>query len=1483
MYDRNDFINKMKVYDSANFSADEFATLSYLASMNPDIVKVDVPDYFKNEQNAKQMYLRAHAKEWTTTGKYGSPGPFTSKTFDNIINPAKKSVADAIAKFNEEEFEYQQEEAEEELVERYKPLADILSYGIKECIRNIKGLDSIQTGPEGKFSFYATILKKATGIMEGAGNEELKEAVMNSLTDEMKTDIKAVFKLKELQDKKKTAQDRLREDFKAANRIFSDAEKQSCYYDIANFDDYAEDWYREHQNYINTAQYKNQDKLITDKINNAKKANQTWLVPVYENAKEELKKDRPLLPEGAKTNLLNDEYMAALRDSSIHKIDELKHCVQFLKDQVREFNTAQAVAEMNENKSRFVIPIDRLKDKYEATANANYRFEEARNLILPYLSDEMLKNVDSRLKSRVKEPQLKIKTTNNFASLNTNSAPQEEMNIFIEELFAELSKDIYRTGELTRKFMDIKLPGYVMEEGHPEKLVEKTKENEIKALKQNLENRLNALQAPPAMNNAQPNANANNAQPNANANNAQPNANANNALQIQKLQQNIALLDEVNKNLTKVKKRVETYYTQKINTTTFSACELDEATHSKNELGNGAYNDMILAKNPYRYVGGNGKSSDDINYINQDKANALLRLRTNPVVASDETNRKILQIANIMNGLELLAPDGNVPMEEEGKIYGYKKLIEAKTKLEEAVDGGNMDEIRTANETYKQEYKKISDLHVFIKELFPNPTVVPPNIDSGRNHLIPVEFTSDVYTDSIMNSIYLLANQCRKTGVKVEDYLKNPVTATEKSVENMIGKNGFDAKCASFKNVSEAFNHYADMADTDVVYKEIFSDYRTFYGVTRPLESLYHLEANKELRNDLTRQSLLVNDLAEMRGEQEVTAAGVISKFIKDGDSMGEEANRRFREGIKTALISGGKLEKKYLPIIDTYENGVEKPDTVNYEEALAVPNGYRSLITMYKANESDALQNSYMGKLLEESLFDYLKAHPEDMEKQEYKELEKVALDAGFYLDVKTTQASEYQTFKNQYNQKATELANAVKTDETAFNKDIVKIQKDLKKALKDQRSLNNSRMDTVKIDAEVKKLENKLANAIDKRLIILNNEYALGKVTPSYLKTRHQQLKALKQNPANTDYLKIPEFVSKKAEETAADATIIRKNVTGKLFSGHMKNLETFKEWKMHEEAPEWDFMGNEKPRIEYENQLSAEAWQKEYEKEIIKTAQITMPAGTTKTAVIARNVQKRNEEFEKSILNEKTILASRVADRGNVPTVTMEDAAQTLAYRKTEMRNKFDGGQAATQFIPMENEHQLPENINMNQLDHADGELFTVNDPMSERFYHDVAEIIALGIAENRGGKLPEGNLEVFASQIMRDLSFRKIMLPLSDKLAEELNRDYQPGEPRQTYWADRLMQMLDDRTIVKAYVKQKEAVKTNDMAADGIFMMQDAVNVAEAERHAAVNPNPFVVPQNQVGVQQNQVGGPNGPQQGVNHQPAHQPQGNGMGAM
>ena len=1534
VYDRNVFMNNMKGYNKGLFTADEFVTLSYMASMNPKCVKVDVPDYFKNEPNAKQMYLRAHSKEWTSAFLDTKPGPFTAKTFENIINPAKKSVEDAISKFSEDELVYQNDEEIGDVpAYRYKPLADILSYGIKECLRNIKGLDSIQ-GPDGKFAHFVTMLKKATAMMEGVGNEDLKEAVMESLTDEMKTDLKTVFALKELQDKKAIAEKRINENFMAKQPFLTEEEKQAYLYDIANFDDYAEDWYDAHRKFLDTAQYKNQDKLITDKINNAKKANQEWLVPVYENSKEELKKNIPILTQETKENLLNPEYMAALRENSIHKIDEFKHCVQFLKDQVRDYHAAKFVVDLSDDKSRFIIPIDQLKEKYEKIANADYRFNQARNLILDYVDDKMLENVNSRFRNRVNNPALKITKKDKFASLSAGSASLEAMNIFIEELFTELSKDIYRTGALNQKFMDIKLPSYVLEEGHPEKLVENPKADAINALKDKLQNQLNALQAPPVANNAQPNANApanannaqpnanapanaNNAQPNANApanaNNAQPNANApanannaqqnanapvnaNNAQQIQKIQQDIALLDEVNKNLAKVKPNVEEYYSQKIKTTDFSACVLDEPNHSKDALRNGEYKDIILEKNPYRNVGSNAKESDEIHYINQDKINALLKLRENPVVASEETNRKILQIANIMNGLGLLAPDGNVPMEEGGKIYGYKKLIDARVKLDEAVDSGNIEEIRTANEEYKMQYKNIQDLHAIIKELFPNPPVVPPNIESGRNHLIPVEFTSDVNTDSIMNSIYLLANQCIKTGVSVQDYLKNPVTATEKSVENMIEKNGFDAKCASFKNVSEAFNHYADMMDSSYCIKEIFSDPRVFYGVIRPIESLYHLEDNKELRDDLTRQSLIISDLAEMRGEQETALAGTISKFIKDGDSMGEEANKRFREGIKTALISGGKLEKKYLPVIDTYDNGVEKPDTVNYEEALAVPNGYRSIIAMYKANESDALQNSYMGKLLEESLFDYLKAHPEDMEKQEYKELEKVALDAGFYLDVKTTQASEYQTFKNQYNQKSLQMANAVKSEEAEFNKDIVKIQKDLKKALKDQRNLNNRGRDTVEIDASVKKLENKLNNAIDKRLILLNNEYALGKVTPSYLKARHQQLSDLKADPSNTDYLKIPEFVSKNGALAAADAKIISDNVTGRLFSGHVKNLDSFKEWKMHEEATEWDNMGNEKPRIEYENQLSAEEWQKEYEKEIIKSAQIKMPAGVTKTAVIARNVQKRKEEFEKSILSEKTILAHRVANRGNIPSVTMENTAQTLADRKTDIRNRFHDGQAKNQYTSVAEDHHLPQNINFNQPDEDVRALFTINDPMNEAFYHDVAEIIALGIAENRGGKLPEGNLEMFTAQIMRDMEFRKIMMPLSDKIAEELNKDYQPGEQRQTYWSDQLLSMLDDRTIVKAYVKQKEAVKKNDMAADGMFMIQEAVNGAEAERAAAIAHNQPGLQQHQPGPQQNQVGahqpnpvGQNGPQQnqpgplhnqpepqqGANHQPAHQP--------
>lgn len=72
----------------------------------------------------------------------------------------------------------------------------------------------------------------------------------------------------------------------------------------------------------------------------------------------------------------------------------------------------------------------------------------------------------------------------------------------------------------------------------------------------------------------------------------------------------------------------------------------------------------------------------------------------------------------------------------------------------------------------------------------------------------------------------------------------------------------------------------------------------------------------------------------------------------------------------------------------------------------------------------------------------------------------------------------------------------------------------------------------------------------------------------------------------------------------------------------------------------------------------------------------------------------------------------------------------------------------------------------------MDKQEYKQFENTDPMGEMFYYDVAEIIALGIVENRDGKVPGGNLQEFITRIASDIEFRKTLLPIAEKLKDEL---------------------------------------------------------------------------------------------------------------
>ena len=1370
VYNRIEFAGKMQPVDPGNLSEEEFATVAYLASMSPEDLDAEanlVPNdsFIQNPPN----HIGGDALDY--------------------INRARKNTELAVS---------QHANGDEALLQR------ILSNAIKRSLDRIRGMESV-SDPKGLFANSAYMLKKASDLLNKEGMEQLKESVMNSLSEDEKKDLKVVLSLKDLLDKKSAAE--ISYEKYRSGEVFSEEQLKEVLFDIVNYNDLAGKWFREHQ-----------------------------IIP------------NPGIPNDIKLYLLEDEdadFNEARNYDLADDLGKMFDAFHSMREQVNSYQEANRIREMEEGGGgRFAVTSGELKDKQARMTNADFCFNQAKGILLPHLTDQIISRAAGAFQNRhAGISSFRNFDMDRFRNMNPGFAPANELNDFLECLFLELSKDLGKVQAIGRGIEEISLPSELIGGERQDTLVDHPRQNQIELLKQNISNRIAEIGANPM------------ALENVGGAEAQIQQN------LARLQEDIRILDDVNKKLTDVKADIKKYYGNISDTTRVSGAELQESKLSKGQLRDGAFENFTVSRSAYRNVSLEKNPDSLMIRLNPEKGVAWQELRNRPVKASEDTNGKIAQIIHVMEGFGMLAEGGIVPTEESGKVYGYRKLMDARTQLDEAVTAGNIDRIREANAEYNVQYDNVKFVQNMIKKMFPNLPSVPPNVDSNRNGNIPVEFMMDPNAESVMNSLYLLGNYCKKAGISIEEMLDNPIKETEKAVAGMVSRNGFNAKCSQFRNVAQAFNFYADYPLDGTPVTDIFGVNSSYFGAIRPLEGIVHLEGDRNLRNDLNRQLILTGELVESIGYEEQELTETIKKFNRE-NQYGEAANRRFREGIKSALLSGGKLEKKYLPMVEYDDFGAEKPDAVNYASELDAKGKYADLTRVFNENLEDAAENTIMAGILEETLFDYLTAHPEDMEKQEYKRFEKLALSAKEDLGIESDRAAQYLQFKENYRLRTADLSAALKTQEDTFNKDIVRIQKDLKAARKEQRNLNAANRDTVTVDAKVKRLENRLLNAIDKRLMKLNNDYALGKVTRTYLKARHEQLRTLKEDNANTAYLRVPEFAPASSADAQADAKIIKGNLLGGRYEGYIKDLASFKNWKMHEEFV-YNDRGELQPRVEFENQLTPEQWQKEYEKEIIKRA--VLPAGIISNAVIARNVQIRNTEFEKSVSAEDAILSQRRGNERNIQTLVLENVNVTITEKKQELKQRFQNGQAEGRFSAAVQEHVVPDGIH--GLDENNGHLFTTTDPMNDIFYHDIAEIIALGIAENRGGKIPGGNLEIFVTQIASDIEFKKILMPLADKLSEEISAPAQNNQ-RPTYWADKLIQMLDDRTIVKAYTVQKNAVKAgNDMASDGINKIQEAVNRAEAARPAAA---PVQVQQGadvQGGVQ---------PQQGAPG-PAHHPAG------
>ena len=1137
-------------------------------------------------------------------------------------------------------------------------------------------------------------------------------------------------------------------------------------------------------------------------------------------------------------NTLSDEN--ALNNKLLdtgNKVNDLFQTLDSMKQWMNAYSQAAAIPTMDNRTNEFLKSPEEIAEISHIKAENKFRIKRAKSIIAEYADDTIIRTAYYNYKKKNREGKISARTLADFKNLSIVDQNSQDAGLYLEEIISELSKEISRTHEICGKVAAVKLPMEELITGNRDAYLEYKRVDEINRLEQNND------------------------------------------------PDYAFYLADVKAIIADVKEDFRNYIGEYYNTTNISAAEQDYAKRTPDQLKNGTLTDLFDQKDAYINLDGKKASPYREFYLKQDKLGGVTEIRNHPIKATDEVNNKIKNIIDRMN-LHHMIPAANVEIqgEEQQKIYAYRNLMIAKNGLLSAVDSNNINSVMTAYMEYKRQQGYVADILGMIKDAFPNLTAVPGNLDCNRGQFIPMDFMENANAESVMNALYLLGTVCKRHNIAIEDYLNNPFTATEKLTNDRIQAKGFEAHCQEKGSVAAAFNYFENIGDGNLILMDMYGSADAGHYSIRPMEVIGFVEPNQDLRRDLTRQSEVLLRINKTKSAFEGTAAGVIKRFTRDKERLGEKNYDAFRKGIKTALLSGGPLKKEHLPIIDMDVNGIEKPapnHTQKYEAELAKENNYAAITTMYRNNRAAAAssESKFIAKLLEESIFDYLKAHPEDMEKRAYKDLERIALNAKNDLGIQTNLSAEYQQYKQRFNAKVNELKTAEKTKDDALNEKLIKLQSDLKDARKKQRKDLNNQKNTLEVDRKIAGIETEMKNLIDERLIEMNEDYALKKLTNCYFKARHDQLTALKNDLTNLNYKTIPAFTNPNGPDNLADARLIKKIVEGNLWSGKIKNMSAFKNYMLHELQDIILADGTKIRQISYENELSPDDWQKAYEMAISRyaSANTVLPEDYKTSEQLTREINTRIENYR-----------------------SMEtDAALIKATGKRNDRNaqgQINGS--------MENFYNTKKNVLSHNLqDENDFNQYkTAQNPPepSNKFYEDVARVIAAGIVKNRGGKIPLGNFDGedgFVSRIATDPAFRITVKPLLSKVIEQKTAQNAGVIPEQDNYCTKLIELLDERIIVSAYALQKKkmAEAATPEAAAHITVGADYLKKNYLPNQRAVVYHPGQQPQQNPGHQPQQNQGPgaqHGPGQGAQHgpqqgagpqqgpQPGPQPGGNGI---
>ncbi|MCR5118176.1 MAG: hypothetical protein K6B44_00970 [Lachnospiraceae bacterium] len=400
-------------------------------------------------------------------------------------------------------------------------------------------------------------------------------------------------------------------------------------------------------------------------------------------------------------------------------------------------------------------------------------------------------------------------------------------------------------------------------------------------------------------------------------------------------------------------------------------------------------------------------------YVSKGREKDLQTVLDEGVTLSDKTREGLRLMLKKMEEMKLedygyhdehLLSDKRVVgvMEQGTKFYGMNKLMAKQNALINAMNEmpPSPDKIIAAKKDHEKTAADMRELFDIAKQYFnQDPNVFPGNMDSWRHHEFPHEFTGDCHTLAQINGVFLAYQNWKQNGVDLEEYLKRPTKATVDNMVKRLEEVSFKKKAESAKSLEDTL----ELMSASGKFAEADKDYDYMVherAMIRPLKLPVLLEGDPQLsqRNNLF-ANITMHEFGDGLKNTDIAKFGYFS--LSPAGLNDFEYDARLKTLQNLMLVSDADRDPSKLmhgvPDTDMYGRVIKDP--FNAESYMKkTPVDYAGIMERAGRvyNKIAAMKNVPMNITTDDVLratqqlyLRVLAAHPEDVEKEGYKQMQ--------------------------------------------------------------------------------------------------------------------------------------------------------------------------------------------------------------------------------------------------------------------------------------------------------------------------------------------------------------------------------------------------------------------------------------------------------------------------------------------------------------